>query len=62
MERRLGLPVHVENDANLGALAEFVWGAGRGHADVIYIKLSSGVGSRPALLRAAPSGRRRDGG
>ena len=45
MERRLGLPVTVENDANLGALAEFVWGSGRGHTDVIYIKLSSGVGA-----------------
>jgi glucokinase-like ROK family protein len=45
MERRLRLPVRVENDANLGALAEFVWGSGRGHSDVIYIKLSSGVGA-----------------
>jgi glucokinase-like ROK family protein len=45
MEDRLRLPVRVENDANLGALAEFVWGSGRGHSDVIYIKLSSGVGA-----------------
>jgi glucokinase-like ROK family protein len=45
MERRLKLPVHVENDANLGALAEYVWGSGKGHSDVIYIKLSSGVGA-----------------
>lgn len=45
MEHRLGLPVRVENDANLGALAEFVWGSGRGHTDVVYIKLSSGVGA-----------------
>ena len=30
MSERLGLPVHVDNDANLGALAELVWGAGRG--------------------------------
>ena len=45
MQRRLRLPVHVENDANLGALAEYVWGSGRGHSDVIYIKLSSGVGA-----------------
>jgi predicted NBD/HSP70 family sugar kinase len=37
--------VSVENDANLGALAEFVWGSGRGHSDVVYIKLSSGVGA-----------------
>jgi glucokinase-like ROK family protein len=45
MERRIRLPVYVENDANLGALAEFVWGAGKGHSDVVYIKLSSGVGA-----------------
>jgi glucokinase-like ROK family protein len=45
MERRLGLRVHVENDANLGALAEFVWGSGKGHSNVVYIKLSSGVGA-----------------
>jgi predicted NBD/HSP70 family sugar kinase len=45
MSRRLRLPVHVENDANLGALAEYVWGSGKGHTDVIYIKLSSGVGA-----------------
>jgi len=45
MGRRLGLPVHVENDANLGALAEFVWGSGKGHSNVVYIKLSSGVGA-----------------
>ncbi|HEX2360356.1 MAG TPA: ROK family transcriptional regulator [Solirubrobacterales bacterium] len=45
MSRRLGLAVQVENDANLGALAEFVWGSGQGHAELIYIKLSSGVGA-----------------
>jgi glucokinase-like ROK family protein len=45
LERRLGKPVHVENDANLGALAEFVWGSGRGHSDIVYVKLSSGVGA-----------------
>jgi glucokinase-like ROK family protein len=45
MARRIDLPVHVENDANLGALAEFVWGAGKGRRDVVYIKLSSGVGA-----------------
>jgi predicted NBD/HSP70 family sugar kinase len=45
MERRLGIPVKVENDANLGALAEHVWGAGRGADDVAYIKASSGIGA-----------------
>jgi predicted NBD/HSP70 family sugar kinase len=42
---RLGLPVEVENDANLGALAELVWGAAKGRSDVAYIKVSSGIGA-----------------
>ena len=42
---RLGLPVEVENDANLGALAEYVWGAAKGRSDLVYIKVSSGIGA-----------------
>src|SRR5689334_8788167 len=42
---RLGLPVAVDNDANLGAMAEHQHGAGRGVADVLYVKLASGVGA-----------------
>ncbi|WP_328916677.1 MULTISPECIES: ROK family transcriptional regulator [unclassified Streptomyces] len=42
---RLGVPVQVDNDANLGALGELVWGGGRGVKDLAYIKVSSGVGA-----------------
>ncbi|MCQ4083060.1 ROK family transcriptional regulator [Streptomyces sp. RB6PN25] len=42
---RLGMPVHVDNDANLGALGELVWGGGRGVKDLAYIKVASGVGA-----------------
>jgi predicted NBD/HSP70 family sugar kinase len=42
---RLGVPVHVDNDANLGALGEKVWGSGRGAGDLAYIKIASGVGA-----------------
>jgi len=42
---RLRLPVEVDNDANLGALAELVWGAGRGRSEIAYIKASSGIGA-----------------
>ena len=41
----LGGVVHVENDANLGALAEHRRGLGRGHRNVVYVKVSSGVGA-----------------
>lgn len=43
--RRLALPVAVDNDANLGAMAEHQHGAARGAADVLYVKLASGVGA-----------------
>jgi glucokinase-like ROK family protein len=39
-----GLPVLVDNDANLGALAERWWGAGRDVDDFAYVKLATGVG------------------
>ncbi|MET9320606.1 ROK family transcriptional regulator [Streptomyces sp. NPDC003038] len=45
LSQRLGVPVYVDNDANLGALGELVWGSGRGVKDLAYIKVASGVGS-----------------
>ena len=43
--RRFGRAVQIDNDANLGALAEHRHGAGRGHADMVFVKVSSGVGA-----------------
>lgn len=40
-----GVPVLMENDANLGALAELWWGAGAGVGDFSYIKVATGVGA-----------------
>jgi predicted NBD/HSP70 family sugar kinase len=45
MERRLGVPVLLENDANAGALGENMFGAGRGVDDMVYIRLSAGIGA-----------------
>ncbi len=45
MGRRLGVRVHVDNDANLAALAEFRWGAGRGYDTLVYVKVSNGIGA-----------------
>ncbi len=42
---RLGKPVIIDNDANLGALAEYHRGAGVGHPCMVYVKVSSGVGA-----------------
>ena len=57
VEARIGRPAHIENDANLGALAEHRHGAGVGHSDMVYVKVSSGVGAgmilRDELFRGA---------
>src|SRR5947209_2801861 len=45
MEQRLGIPVRIENDANLGALAELTWGAGRDCSNFAYIKAATGIGA-----------------
>jgi predicted NBD/HSP70 family sugar kinase len=45
MEKRLSLPVEIENDANLGALAELTWGSGRDCSNFAYIKAATGIGA-----------------
>ena len=44
LEQRLGIPVYVDNDVNLGALAEVRLGAARGRRDVVYLRVAHGVG------------------
>ena len=63
MQARLGVPVELENDANVGALGEKVFGAARGVDDLVYVRLSpasargSILGGRP--YRGCPRRRRR---
>lgn len=44
LERKLGAPAAVDNDANAAALGEHRFGAGRGVDDLMYITVSTGVG------------------
>lgn len=43
--KTFGVDVLIENDANLGALAEHRHGHGVGHANIVFVKVSSGVGA-----------------
>jgi predicted NBD/HSP70 family sugar kinase len=51
---RTGLTVHLDNDANLGALAEHRHGAARDKDNVIYVKASDGVGAG-LIINGAPA-------
>lgn len=41
---RFGLPTHLENDANAGAIAEWQFGAGKGCRNLIFITAGTGLG------------------
>ena len=44
LEKSLGFRPLMDNDANLGALGEARYGAGRGHRPLFYMTLSTGIG------------------
>ncbi|AXK34753.1 ROK family transcriptional regulator [Streptomyces armeniacus] len=44
LHKRFGVPVLLDNNTRLAALAESVWGAAAGDQDVLYLRLSHGVG------------------
>jgi glucokinase len=45
IQDRFGCPTHLGNDANVAALAEATQGAARGFTYVIYLTVSTGIGS-----------------
>ena len=45
LEKKWGCPVSVNNDAELGALGEWAFGAGRGEHNLAYIKVGTGIGA-----------------
>lgn len=45
LEEKWNLPVSLNNDAELGAIGEWAYGAGRGENYLAYIKVGTGIGS-----------------
>ena len=45
MEKEFSCPFYVDNDCNVAALGELVFGEGKNYNDFIYITLSTGVGA-----------------
>jgi len=59
LERELGVPCVMDNDANVGALGEALYGAGAGYDPLFYMTLSTGIGGGviidEAIYRGADS-------
>ncbi|MGH2354453.1 MAG: ROK family protein [Chloroflexota bacterium] len=45
LERHLNAPAVIDNDANAAALGEALFGAGRGHRNILYVNVGTGIGA-----------------
>lgn len=44
LSQHFGVPTYLDNDANMAGLAEWQYGAGKGHQNVVYLTISTGIG------------------
>lgn len=44
LSARFGVPAHLDNDANMAGFGEWTFGAGKGHHNLVYLTISTGVG------------------
>ncbi|MGB8214452.1 MAG: ROK family protein [Anaerolineales bacterium] len=44
LQKKYDVPCYIGNDANLAALGEWLYGAGKCHHDLVYLTLSTGIG------------------
>jgi glucokinase len=44
LQNHFNIPAAINNDANLAAYGEHTFGAGRGHSNLIYLTISTGIG------------------
>jgi predicted NBD/HSP70 family sugar kinase len=58
----LGLPAWVENDANVAAIGESFLGAGRDHADFVYVFMAAGLGGGVVIDHRLMRGKHGNGG
>jgi glucokinase len=44
LSQHFQVPAYLDNDANMAGLAEWQFGAGKGHQDLVYLTISTGIG------------------
>ncbi|OJX47306.1 MAG: hypothetical protein BGO78_17730 [Chloroflexi bacterium 44-23] len=45
LTEQFNVPIYINNDANLAALGEWKYGIGQGHKNLLYLTISTGIGS-----------------
>lgn len=49
IKEKFGIPVYLDNDANVAAIGEYMFGAGKGTKNIVYFTVSTGVGGGAVL-------------
>jgi glucokinase len=44
LTKKYHVPTYIGNDANLAVQGEWLYGAGKGHHDIVYLTISTGIG------------------
>ena len=44
LTKKYNVPAYIGNDANLAVMGEWLYGAGKGHHDIVYLTISTGIG------------------
>jgi len=44
LSKKYNVLAYIGNDANLAVLGEWLYGAGKGHHDIVYLTISTGIG------------------
>jgi glucokinase len=44
LSEQFRVPIYLDNDANMAGLGEWQYGAGKGHSDLVYLTISTGIG------------------
>ena len=44
LSKKYNVPAYIGNDANMAVLGEWLYGAGKGHHDIVYLTISTGIG------------------
>jgi len=49
IKEKFGVPAYIDNDANVAAIGEYIFGAGKGTENMVFVTVSTGIGGGAVL-------------